>query len=74
MDCLKNKYNKNETFTFSKVPMTPKNDPSELLATPSFDFLAKLEHQRLFVISMYQASIDILYLIDERAKSFSGLF
>ena len=34
-DCLKNQYNKNETFTFkkyqnslkSKVPMTPKNDP-----------------------------------------------
>ena len=48
----KNQYNKNETFTFkkyqnslkTKVPMTP----SELVATPSFDFFAKLEHQRLF--------------------------
>ena len=25
--------------------------PSELLATPSFDFLAKLEHKRLFILS-----------------------
>ena len=55
LDCLKNQYNKNETFTFkkyqnslkSKVPMPPKNAPSELLVMPSFAFLAKLEHQRL---------------------------
>ena len=26
--------------------MPPKNAPSELLVTPPFDFLAKLEHQR----------------------------
>ena len=40
LDCFKNQYNKNEIFTFkkyqnsfkSKVPMTPKMTPSELLA------------------------------------------
>ena len=56
LDCLKNQYNKNETFILkksqnslkSKVSMAPKTAPSELLVMPSFDFLAKLEHQRLF--------------------------
>ena len=28
--------------------MPPKMPPSELLVMPSFDFLAKLEHQRLY--------------------------
>ena len=54
-DCLKNQYNKNETFIFkkhqyslkTKLPMPTKNDPSELLVIPPFDFVVKLEHQRL---------------------------
>ena len=56
VDYLKNQYNKNETFIFkkcqnslkTKVPMPPKNAPLRTtIVTPPFDFLAKLEHQRL---------------------------
>ena len=45
--------------------MLPKNappSPSELLATPSFDFLAKLEHQRLLkrIDSWVESRIHVL--------------
>ena len=33
--------------------MLPKNAPSELLVTPPFDFLAKLEHQRLLAKNFF---------------------
>ena len=55
LDSLNNQYNKSETFNFkkyqnslkTKVPKPPKNAPLRpSIVTASFDFLAKLEHQR----------------------------
>ena len=49
LDCLKNQYNKNETFIFnkyqnslkSKVQMTPKNDPLRNTSNAIFWFFSK---------------------------------